>query len=376
MRTPPRVVSLLPSATEMLCALPGGREMLVGRSHECDFPTGIDGVPVLTTARMCGAGGAHGGAASDPAAIDAQVRVALASGESLYTLDVQRLMALKPEVILTQDMCRVCSIDVGTVRRIAAGLSGNPDPCHRGRLGDLGASEDLSSTPSTEVAMPTSVARFGPVNVVSLNAETIEGVFDDLVHVGAAVGLELEASRVVVGLRERMYAAADFATPFVTGPSVAFLEWTDPLFVGGHWMPQLIERAGGVHPLNPTEPVVGAGAGEGPIGATQRRAGKSVTVPRQVLIASQPERVIVCPCGIGIEGAVAQARSLLAQEWFANLPAARTGHVVAVDGNQMFSRPGPRLVEAFEWLVGWLNDRPEVMPRGFPWWREVLSTEY
>jgi ABC-type Fe3+-hydroxamate transport system substrate-binding protein len=325
-----RVVSLLPSATEMLCALPGGREMLVGRSHECDYPASIGHVPVLTMARTAGASSGGVEVGRDSAAIDAAVRAALASGESLYTLDGERLAALKPDVILTQDLCRVCSIDVGTVRRLAASIGAG-------------------------------------VNVVSLNAETIEGVFDDLVQVGVAVGLEREATRVVVGLRERMYVAAEFATPFVTGPSVAFLEWTDPLFVGGHWVPQLIERAGGVHPLNPTEAVSGAGAGEGPIGATQRRAGKSVTLPREVLVASRPERVIVCPCGVGLEGAIVEAQRLLAQEWFVSLPASRAGHVVAVDGNQMFSRPGPRLVDAFEWLVGWLNDRPERMPPGFPW---------
>jgi len=322
----PRVVSLLPSATEMLCAIPGGRAVLVGRSHECDWPTGggpgggVTDLPVLTRQRVRG---------GTPAEIDQQVREIMAHGESLYELDEACLAGLRPDVILTQDLCAVCSIDLGSVRRVAE------------RIG---------------------------ARVVSLNAETFEGVLDDMVRVGEAVALIREAERAVVGLRERVYAAGEFATPFVTGPSVAFLEWTDPLFVGGHWTPQLIERAGGVHPLNPTEPVAGAGAGEGPIGATQRRAGKSVRVPQEVVAASRPERVIVCPCGVGLEGAIEAARGLMREVWFARLPAASVpGGVAAVDGSAMFNRPGPRLVEAFEWLVGWLNDRPELIPQGFPW---------
>src|SRR5262249_52332745 len=151
---------------------------------------------------------------------------------SLYTLDVGVLEALRPDVILTQDLCQVCSIDLGTVRR---------------------AAERMSPRPA----------------IVSLNPATIEGVLDDHLAVGRAVGLERQAEEVVVGLRGRMYAAMDHVNPYTDGPRVAFLEWPDPIFVGGHWTPQLIERAGGQHPLNPTRPVesaTGAGAAAGPIG--------------------------------------------------------------------------------------------------------------
>lgn len=330
-----RVVSLLPSATEMLAAVlleAGGSAVsargaagvvdLVGRSHECDWPVGVRELPALTASRT------HG---TDPAEIDRQVRERMASGDdSLYTLDAEGLAALHPDVILTQDLCEVCSIDVAAVRRAAARL-----------------------TP--------------PPRVVSFNPTTIEGVLDDVLTVARKIGLEELGVSLLVKLRQRLFAAADHVPAFFGGPTVAFLEWTDPLFAGGHWTPQLIERAGGVHTLNPTVPLAGAGAGEGSAGQSQRAAGKSVRVPVEVLVASRPEVVIVCPCGVRLEEALRQTRALADKAWWQELPAVRSGRVAVVDGNEMFNRPGPRLVDAFEFLVGFLNDRPEVIPPGFPW---------
>jgi ABC-type Fe3+-hydroxamate transport system substrate-binding protein len=263
-------------------------------------------------------------------AIDQQVRALRGAGASLYTLDEAALAALRPDVIITQDLCTVCSIDLDTVRRVASGLG-------------------------------------HPVEIVSLNPQTLEGVLDDLLTIGAATGLEPGAERAVCGLRERLYTAADYANPFVEGPSVAFLEWCGPLFIGRHWTPQLIERAGARHPLNPTSPVEGAGAGAGPIGVTQRRAGRSVSVPPEVLAASGPDHLIVCPCGLGLGPVREQVGTLSREAWWRGLPAVRAGRVALVDGNQYFNRPGPRLVDAFEWLVGWLHDRPELIPPGFAW---------
>lgn len=331
-----RVVSLLPSATETLAAvlreaggsavsarLPSGVVELVGRSHECDFPPGVEHLPVLTASRT------HG---TDPREIDRQVREQLASGLSLYTLDEGLLASLRPDVILTQDLCRVCSIDLAAVRHVASKMDPSP-------------------------------------TVVSFNPTTVEGVLDDVLTCARAVGLEAAGLGVVVKLRQRMYGAADYAPSFGPAPTVAFLEWTDPLFVGGHWTPQLIERAGGVHPLNPTVPVEGSGAAAGPTGQSLRAAGKSVTVPADVLAASRPERVIVCPCGVGLEAAVEQTRALERHAWWRELPAVRAGRVAVVDGNAMFNRPGPRLVDALEFLAGFLNDREDVIPAGFPWRR-------
>lgn len=321
-----RVVSLLPSATEVLCAIPGGQDLLVGRSHECDAPAGkpLSDLPALTASRT---------RFTTAADVDAQVRALSAGGDpqSLYTLDTGRLVELKPDVILTQDLCSVCSIDLASVRRVVS-----------------------SHLPGTRI--------------VSLNPHTVEGVLDSVLTVGEAVGRAADAAHVATALRERLYAASEYVNPYTDGPSVVFLEWTDPLFVGGHWTPQLIERAGGRHPINPTQPIgPEAGAAAGPIGQTQRAAGKSVTVPPEVVAALAPDRVIVCPCGLTLDQARTEAAALTAQRWFAALPACARGGVAIVDGSAMFNRPGPRLVDAFCWLVGWLNDRPEIIPPNFPW---------
>lgn len=321
-----RVVSLLPSATEILCLI-GGEHLLVGRSHECDYPPGIGDRPILTAPAI--------DPSLPPAAIDRTVADALSSGRSLYRLDTPLLRELRPDVILTQDLCRVCSIDLETVRAAAADL----DP---------------------------------PPRVVSLNPGSVEGVFDDIITVGSAVGMDREARAALVHLRERFFTAADHVNAFEAGPRVVLLEWCDPLFVGGHWTPQLIERAGGEHPLNPTVPLPGAGAGAGGQMA-HRIAGPSVRVTPEQVAASSPEVLIVCPCGVRLEDVPAHMSAIRGQRWFEGLPAVRDGRVALVDGNQMFNRPGPRLVDAYEWLVGWLHGRPWLIPQGFPWVKIPVS---
>jgi iron complex transport system substrate-binding protein len=317
---PARVVSLLPSATELLFAA-GAGELLVGRSHECDFPASVASVPVVTSQRI---------RATEPAKIDAEVRAALAEpGASLYDLDEAAIRALRPDVILTQDLCRVCSIDLERVRKLASTLE-------------------------------------HPPKVVSLNPHTVEDVLDDLLRVGEAVDARERAMSEVVRLRERLFAAGEHVNPFNDGPHVALLEWTDPLYVGGHWSVQLIERAGGFHMLNATQVEPGQGAGAGPQHG-ERKAGPSVRVPEEIFVASKPEWIIIAPCGLTLDAARAAAAELARKPWWRDLPAVRAGRVAVVDGNQMFNRPGPRIVDAFEWLVGWLQEKPEVMPRGFPW---------
>lgn len=317
----PRVVSLVPSATEIVALFdePG---LLVGRSHECDFPPSLAGVPALTSQAT---------PRGTPAEIDAAVRSQLSSGQSLYTLDTARLKSLKPDIIVTQDLCSVCSIDLATVRRTAESMTPRP-------------------------------------TVISLNPHTLEQVLDDVLTIGAALDRAHKAESIVIRLRERLAAAQDFVNPYVEGPNVAFLEWTDPLFIGGHWTVQLIERAGARHPLNPTVALPGSGAAAGPQQA-QRAAGKSVRIPAEVVEASRPDVIIICPCGFDLARARKAAIELTTLEWLRHTPAHKAGRIAVVDGNQMFNRPGPRLVDAFEWLVGFLQDRPEVIPPGFPFER-------
>jgi ABC-type Fe3+-hydroxamate transport system substrate-binding protein len=316
-----RIVSLLPAASEIL-ALLGLGDRLVGRSHECDHPASVSRVPVLTRPRPLGV---------SPVEIDRAVRDASASARALFDLDAEALAGLKPDLIITQDLCRVCSVDLAVVRRVAATLSPAP-------------------------------------GIMSLSPTTLEGVLDDVLRVGEAAGVMDEAARVVVALRERLFAAGEYVNPFDEGPSVAFLEWTEPLYVGGHWIPQMIERAGGRHPLNPTVAKDDAGGAIGPQMA-ERVAGKSVVVTAQAFGQSEPGWIIAAPCGVPLPEAVCMTRALASHDWFRATPAYRARRVAVVDGNQMFARPGPRLVDAFEFLVGLLNGRPELIPPGFPWAR-------
>jgi len=302
-----------------VCLL-GASDRLVGRSHECDFPNAALAATILTSPTI---------PTGTPSEVDAAVRSSLAAGSPLYRLDAAELGRLRPDLIITQDLCAVCSIDLAAVCTVAASL----DPV--------------------------------PI-VLSLNPTTIDGVLDDVLRIGEAIGAAEQARHQVVRLRERMNNAAEFVNPYCEGLRVAFLDWTDPLFIGGHWVPQLIERAGGRHPLNPTVASATAGAAAGPQQA-ERIAGKSVRVPSELFAASTPEAIIISPCGMNLEAARSCAEELSRAAYWGELPAVRNGRIAVVDGNQMFSRPGPRLVDAFEWLVGWLNDRPELIPPGFPW---------
>ena len=255
-----RVVSVLPSATEMLCFI-GGGHLLVGRSHEDNYPVSITHLPVVT-----------GQLTSFTTAVDVdkQVSSALSTGQSLYTIDEQLLTTLKPDVILTQDICAVCAIDLQTVQRLAARMSPQP-------------------------------------RVVSLNPLSLGDVLDNLLQVGEAVGMESEAQAARAGLEARLRradelvatsqaaaaaaAAAKPASAAAEGvvaageaarPCVAFIEWPDPLYVGGHWTPQLIERAGGAHPLNPARP-------EGAAKSFAVTAEAMIATVRPAVLAPQPK---------------------------------------------------------------------------------------
>ncbi|KAG0306942.1 hypothetical protein BGZ98_001420 [Dissophora globulifera] len=304
-----RIISLLPSAAEIIC-LVGGEPEMVARSHEDDFPATIQRLPILTKAKTT---------FTTSADVDRQVSEAVSQGESLYDLDVARLKALRPTVIVTQDLCKVCSIDLVTVQRVAMTMDPRPQ-------------------------------------VVTLNPTTVGEVLESITTVGHALGRADKADSVRAELEARLGRCQE-AVEQIKRESreeykpkrVMFFEWTDPIYPGGHWTPEMIEMAGGVHPINGT-------------GSPSRR------VSVEAVIATDAEVLILCPCGLDLEATRKEYRFLMEKEWFRQMVDKATT-VVLVDGNQMFNRSGPRLVECTEWLVMLLHDRPEFEPAGFPWER-------
>jgi iron complex transport system substrate-binding protein len=304
-----RVASVLPSATEMVCYI-GGRDLMVGRSHEDNFPASVTSLPILTGQTT---------SFTTAAEVDKVVSESIGKGESLYTLNVDELVRLKPDVILTQDICSVCAIDLQTVERVAASMVPAP-------------------------------------RVVSLNPLNLDDVLNNLLEVGDAIGMPNEARTARAALIDRIAAVdrrveARRREGAHSAPKVAFIEWSDPLYVGGHWTPQLIERAGGVHPLN-------AGG--------QHGAGKSFPVPSEAVVNMEPDLVIVAPCGLDLAMTRREAAALAQQGWWRSLKAVREGRVALVDGDAMFNRPGPRLVDALEWLYSAIHADDGAAPAGFP----------
>jgi len=265
---------------------------------------------------------------SDAGEADRKTRDLVGAGAGVEAVDGELLRSLRPDLVILQDACGVCSADAGDVRAALAAL--DPRPA-----------------------------------VLTLNTSSVEGMLDGALKIGAAVGLREEAERAVAGWRDRLHGALDRVTPYAPGPRVAVLEWSDPLFVGGHWTAQLVERAGGEHPLNPTRALAGAGAGAGAHGA-HRAGGPSRRVTAEELVEARIGALVVAPCGEGLAEAERAARRLSRESWWGELPAAREGRVAAVSGTQL-SRPGPGLIAAQEWFVWWLGDRVGGAPAGLAW---------
>jgi iron complex transport system substrate-binding protein len=283
-----RIVSLLPSATEIVCALGLGDE-LVGVTHECDHPAFVRGLPKVTTTSI-----PHDATSGQ---IDALVREQLATERALYHLDLPMLEELAPDLIVTQALCDVCAVAAAEVTDAACQLPGNPP-------------------------------------VVNLEPMTLDEVFDAITAVGAAANRAAQATQVVADLRARVDAVARLSATIVEGdrPRVAFLEWIDPLFNAGHWNPELIALAGGIDVLgSPAE--------------------ASRTITWQQLVDARPDVLFVSCCGFPTERALQDLPILAAKPGWAELPAVRNTRVAFSDGNAYFSRPGPRLVDSLEILA-------------------------
>jgi len=285
--TPTRVVSLLPSATEIVYAL-GAQERLVGVTFECDHPVGA------RTDHQVVVGGTDT-AGMTPSQIDAQVRARAAAGEDLYTLHEGALRGLDPDLVLTQDLCRVCALPSDVVDEALAHLGCDAD-------------------------------------VLALDPGSLEDVLGTLVTVGDALGVPERARTVVDFLRGRLDAVAT-AVAGCARPRVAVLEWVDPPFCAGHWVPDLVAAAGGTEVLG-------------------RPGDRSVTTTWADVVAARPDVVVVAPCGYHLDAAAEQAVSVVAALDAAGAPAVP---VWAIDADGLVVRPGPRLVDGVEALATLLH---------------------
>ena len=274
-----RIVSLVPSATEMLFAL-GLGESVVGVTHECDYPPAASELPQLT-ATVLPAGLSAG-------EIDAAVKEVIGAGRALYTLDEERLEELEPDLIVTQAVCEVCAVSYDDVVEVAARLPNNP-------------------------------------RVLQQDPSTLREVLEDVTRMGEAAGISERAAKVRRGLEERLEAVRA-AVAEESRPRVLALEWLDPPFLGGHWIPEMIEIASG-------ESVAGA-PGQ-----------KSPQVGWEDLRGLDPDLVVSMPCGWYLDESCAQAL-----QHGDRLGAFGSSRVYAVDGASTFSRPGPRLVDGVELL--------------------------
>lgn len=271
-----RIVSLLPGATDALIAL-GGVESLVGVSHACDAPATIPRVtsPAIDPDAASGA-------------IDEAVRAIALGGTPLFALDTGRIAALRPDLIVTQALCDVCAVKEADVRALASTMTPSP-------------------------------------RVLSLSGTSLDGVLGDIAAIGAATELLADADELVMGLRRRMRTVHDtLKTAMAPRPRVAVIEWTEPLYAGGHWVPEQVKRAGGVDVLA----VPGV---------------HSLSVTAERVRDADPEIVIVAPCGFSLDRAAAEAAKLLAgHAWLASR------QLWAIDANSLTSRPGPHLVDGIE----------------------------
>jgi len=300
----PRVVSLLPSATEIVAAL-GFADALVGRSHECDFPAEVTGLPVCTEPRLDPAGSSE--------EIHRSIARLLAESLSVYRVDAERLRELSPTHVVTQVQCEVCAVSLEDVERSLAGWT--------------------EARPS----------------LVALNPGSLDDVFEDITRVARALGSPDRGARLAAGLRGRMGRIAEAASG-LERPGVATIEWLSPLMAAGNWMPELVAMAGGREVF----------------GEAGRPSG---WLEWDAVRAADPEVLVVSPCGFSLERVEREVEALTARPGWRELSAVRSGRVYLAEANQYFNRPGPRLAETLEILAEMLHPREFAFGREGRAWR-------
>lgn len=290
-----QICSLLPSATEILYAL-GLGDSVVGVTHECDYPPDAAKKPALIQPRV----DVH----APPEEIDRQVSALVARGESVYAVNAELLVSLAPDLIVTQDLCHVCAA----------------------------SSDDLAAA----------LTRFSrPPRVLSLVPQSLADVWGDIRRVGEATGAKSAAESLAARLAERVQAVEKCASASRSRPRVLCLEWLDPFYIGGHWVPEMVEKAGGKDAL--AEP-----------GKPSRR------VTLEEIDQSAPDVILVMQCGYSAARNAADFEKICLRERFEKFPAVRENRVFALDANGHFSRPGPRLADGVEILAHLLH--PEIVP--------------
>src|SRR5262245_10509817 len=283
----PRIISLIASATEIVCAL-GFEDSLVGRSHECDFPESVKHLPACTEPKF----NVHGTSAE----IDERVKTLLRQALSVYRVDTDKLRQLRPDVIVTQVQCEVCAVSLNDVEQAVCSW--------------------VDSRPK----------------IVSLAPNQLSDIWADIRRVAGALAASERGEALVQRLQERMKEIAERARGLTLRPTMACIEWMEPLMSAGNWMPELVDMAGG-------RMLFGV-------------AGKhSPRLSWNELCAGDPAVIFVMPCGWDIIKSREEIASLTANPQWPTLRAVREGRVFLGDGNQYFNRPGPRLVESLEILA-------------------------
>lgn len=293
-----RIASLLPSATEMVCAL-GLAESLVGVSHDCDYPPEIRAKPVLSEAIVT---------TNLPSGlIEARIRGQVHKGKSVYHLDDSQLAELRPDVILTQELCSVCAPSYDLVQQAAKLLDAD-------------------------------------TKIVSLEPLGLLDILDTILFVGEVTGTKQRAQALVSGLRERIQRVRSKAAG-LPAPRVLCLEWLDPLYVAGHWVPEMVEFAGGRDVLGtPRQP--------------------SFVVSWDAVRDTQPEVIALMPCGFDVVRTREEIHLITQRPGWSEIPAVRGGRVYLTEATSYFSRPGPRIVDGLEILATILH--PEIFSYRLP----------
>ncbi len=282
-----RILSLLPSATEMVCAL-GLRQELVGRSHECDFPDSVKILPVCSEPKI----NIHASSLQ----IDRQVREVIEQALSIYHIHADRLKALKPDIVVTQSQCEICAVSPADVERALCDWVGTK---------------------------PT---------VVSLEPSSLDDVWQNILELAKIFEVAEQGAKLVQSLQERIDRITERTNARCKRPRVACIEWIEPLMSTGNWMPELVERAGG-------ENLFGESSKHSPL------------LDFDTLVRRDPEVIMILPCGFGLSRIHQELPVLARREEWKKLSAVRHNQVYIADGHQFFNRPGPRLVESLEILA-------------------------